>query len=67
VQIGSTKELIGELKHIVDWKVLGEELGMKAHRLEQIDNDHASNEHKQRAMLRCVEIVWVNLSNEHGA
>ena len=53
--VGSSKELIEELKQVTDWKVLGEELGMEAYRLEQIESDNSSNEHKKREMLRYIK------------
>ena len=59
-QVGSVKQLIEELREIVDWKVLGEELGVETNRLQQIDSGNTENEHKKRAMIRyimCVNIV----------
>ena len=57
--VGSSKALIEKLKQVTDWKVLGEELGMEAHRLEQIESDNASNEHKKREMLRYVKFTYL--------
>ena len=53
-QVGSVKQLIEELREIVDWRLLGEELGVETNRLQQIDSGNTENEHKKRAMIRYI-------------
>ena len=53
-QVGSVKQLIEELREIVDWRLLGEGLGVETNRLQQIDSGNIENEHKKRAMIRYV-------------
>lgn len=56
-QVGSVKQLIEELREIVDWRLLGEGLGVETNRLQQIDSGNIENEHKKRAMIRYVTHV----------
>ena len=56
-QVGSVKQLIEELREIVDWRQLGEGLGVETNRLQQIDSGNLENEHKKRAMIRYVTQV----------
>lgn len=51
------KQLIGELKEVVEWRSLGEELGMSAQLLQEIESSNKENEHKKRAMIRCVGVL----------
>ena len=53
------KELIQELKEVVDWRQLGEELGMEAQMLQGIERSNKENEHKKRAMIRCVRVEFL--------
>ena len=53
----SVKQLIEELREIVDWRLLGEELGVETNRLQQIDSGNTENEHKKRAMIRYITHV----------
>ena len=53
-QVGGVKQLIEELREIVDWRRLGEGLGVETNRLQQIDSGNLENEHKKRAMIRYV-------------
>ena len=54
------KQLIKELKEVVEWRSLGEELGMSAQLLQEIESSNKENEHKKRAMIR-----WPRLVSTH--
>ena len=56
-QVGNVKQLIEELREIVDWRQLGEGLGVETNRLQQIESGNLENEHKKRAMIRYVAQV----------
>ena len=55
-EVKGTRELIGVLKEIEDWKTLGQELGLAQSQVDRIDKNTSTEEfeHKKRTMLRYI-------------